>query len=332
LTTAAQSSASNVSIVAAATNNTGGGTASLSGGVSFSNANGLTFYTSAGNAIVGSYSVPTVPTSYVSNVNGSSGAVSVAGLGTALNLTNLTGTLSVNTAGVSLSLSANSGGGGGYTTPRFEPFPANSATSFAANSLYFAAAYPQAAISFSSLNQMVSIATILGTSTWGNTFTGSYALYSKDSANANRLTLMSSSSYVLAISGSSTQNGGFTLSQGAGSYTASSTNLNAIPNGLNLMSMPFSGSIAGSGEYYVGMAISTSAAGATWNLSWAGATRGTGAINAAISPTTSVTNAVFDQWGFRYTSTSNAWPSSIASNSIQSVSANFAPYIQFALY
>jgi len=78
LTTAAQSSVSNVSAIYAATNNTGGGTATLSGGVSFSDANGLTFYTSAGNAIVGSYSVPAVPTSYVSNVNGSSGAISLA--------------------------------------------------------------------------------------------------------------------------------------------------------------------------------------------------------------------------------------------------------------
>jgi hypothetical protein len=38
----------------AATNSTGGGTASLSSDVSFSAANGVTFYTSAGNAIVGS--------------------------------------------------------------------------------------------------------------------------------------------------------------------------------------------------------------------------------------------------------------------------------------
>lgn len=78
LTTAAQSSASNISIAVAATNNTGGGAATLATSLSFSNANGLTFYTSAGNAIVGSYSMPTVPTAYVSSVNGSSGAISFA--------------------------------------------------------------------------------------------------------------------------------------------------------------------------------------------------------------------------------------------------------------
>lgn len=43
----------------------------------FGNLNGLSFYTSNGS-MVGSYTVPTVPTSYVSQVNGSSGALSLA--------------------------------------------------------------------------------------------------------------------------------------------------------------------------------------------------------------------------------------------------------------
>ena len=53
---ALHTSASRVINIIAATNNTGGGTASLSSNVSFSNANNFTFYTSAGNAIVGSFS------------------------------------------------------------------------------------------------------------------------------------------------------------------------------------------------------------------------------------------------------------------------------------
>lgn len=51
LTTAAQSSASNVSGIVAGTASNGG-TATLSGNVSFSNANGISFFTSAGNAVV----------------------------------------------------------------------------------------------------------------------------------------------------------------------------------------------------------------------------------------------------------------------------------------
>lgn len=42
--------------IIAATNNTGGGTASLSSNVSFSNTNNVSFYTSAGNAVVASFS------------------------------------------------------------------------------------------------------------------------------------------------------------------------------------------------------------------------------------------------------------------------------------
>lgn len=53
---ALHTSASRVINIVAATNSTGGGTASLSSNVSFSNANNFTFYTSAGNAIVASYS------------------------------------------------------------------------------------------------------------------------------------------------------------------------------------------------------------------------------------------------------------------------------------
>ena len=56
---ALNTSASRVINIVAATNNTGGGTASLSSNVSFSAANGLTFYTSAGNAVVGSHNALT---------------------------------------------------------------------------------------------------------------------------------------------------------------------------------------------------------------------------------------------------------------------------------
>ena len=61
LTTAAQSSASNVSGIIAGTASNGG-TATLSGNVSFSNANGISFFTSAGNAVVG-----TVATNYAAS-------------------------------------------------------------------------------------------------------------------------------------------------------------------------------------------------------------------------------------------------------------------------
>lgn len=72
---ALHSSASRVINIVAATDSTGGGAASLSSNVSFSAANGLTFYTSAGNAVVGSYTVPSTA-GLLSAVNLSAGTTS----------------------------------------------------------------------------------------------------------------------------------------------------------------------------------------------------------------------------------------------------------------
>jgi hypothetical protein len=100
---ALHSSASRVVNVVAATNSTGGGTASLSGNVSFSNANGLTFYTSAGGAVVGSHNALT--TAALSNH--SHGNPTLA-------LTNLTGATASNSAGFTLSLEAAAQGATSY--------------------------------------------------------------------------------------------------------------------------------------------------------------------------------------------------------------------------
>lgn len=173
---ALHSSASRVINILAATNNTGGGTASLSSNVSFSNANGLSFYTSAGNAIVGSYTVPTqtqqpmyfslsnsntsantmvfgnlngvswsysngsivgsVQTNYLTTARASTDAVGLntaqsnvtwtvnssgisldnrgyAGTNTTFNGANISGSITLNSVGLNLSLSAALGGGAG---------------------------------------------------------------------------------------------------------------------------------------------------------------------------------------------------------------------------
>lgn len=78
--------------------------------LSFSNAQGVSFATSAGNAIVAS-----VETSYAAS-NHSHGNPTLA-------LTNLSGTTASNSAGFTLSLSAAApGGGAGFTKSRFNPF------------------------------------------------------------------------------------------------------------------------------------------------------------------------------------------------------------------
>ena len=118
---ALNTSASRVINILAATNNTGGGTASLSSNVSFSNANAVSFYTSAGGAIVAS-----VNTSYAAS-NHSHGNPTLA-------LTNISGTTASNSAGLTLSLSAAAPGGGGGLAI------ANSQTTYTSGTAHFSGA------------------------------------------------------------------------------------------------------------------------------------------------------------------------------------------------
>jgi hypothetical protein len=99
---ALNTSVSRVINVVAATNNTGGGTASLSSNVSFSAANGLTFYTSAGGAIVASHNGLT--TARASN--------DAVGLNTALTAGPLA--LTVNSSGISLNAGSAAGTSSGF--------------------------------------------------------------------------------------------------------------------------------------------------------------------------------------------------------------------------
>lgn len=84
---ALNTSASRVMNIIAATNSTGGGTASLSSNVSFSNTHNFTFFTSAGNAIVASFH-----------------NTALAGVGTTFNKTNVTGGMTLNSNGLRLDI------------------------------------------------------------------------------------------------------------------------------------------------------------------------------------------------------------------------------------
>ena len=98
LTTAAQSSASNVSQIIAGTASAGG-TATLTGGVSFSNANGISFFTSAGNAIVA-----TVKTDYLTTAMQSNAGSNFLGTNTALTANGVS--VTANSSGLSLNFPA----------------------------------------------------------------------------------------------------------------------------------------------------------------------------------------------------------------------------------
>lgn len=122
---ALNTSASRVINIVAATNSTGGGAASLSSNVSFSNANAVSFYTSAGGAIVASVNTTyrasndaiglnTAQSNVTWTVNSAGLSLDgrgYAGTGTTFNGANISGSITQNSNGLQLSLSAGAGGG-----------------------------------------------------------------------------------------------------------------------------------------------------------------------------------------------------------------------------
>jgi hypothetical protein len=111
---ALHSSASRVFNIVAATDNTGGGTASLSSNVSFSAANRVTFYTSAGNAIAASINARSSNDALGLNTAGSNVTWTANSSGVSLDARGYAGTatgatnasITVNSGGVSVSVAA----------------------------------------------------------------------------------------------------------------------------------------------------------------------------------------------------------------------------------
>lgn len=115
LTTAAQSSASNVSgvIAATASNAATNQTAQLSGAISFSNTNGVSFYTTASGAVSGIGA--TVKTDYLTTAMASNRGSDFVQANAAFAGTNASGTIASN--GISVSVNAGGGGGAAVSLP-----------------------------------------------------------------------------------------------------------------------------------------------------------------------------------------------------------------------
>lgn len=104
---ALNTSVSRVINIVANTNSTAGGTASLSSNVSFSAANGITFYTSAGGAIVANYGSANLQyTSNTSAITSNAMNTSVSSRFAGINSAITNGSMTVNTSGISINLPA----------------------------------------------------------------------------------------------------------------------------------------------------------------------------------------------------------------------------------
>jgi hypothetical protein len=272
----------------------------------FSNSNGISFGLN-GSTITGSYTVPTVTNSSFSvedsattinpvariafstgnnitltlSTNISSVTVGVshnlAGTNTALNLTNLTGTLSVNSNGVSLSMSADAGGGGGggMTVSQFPqsapPMATSSnysgATTTTAGgsrttvSLYVSPLVVQNVVSFNRVFQLLSHATVAGTGsiTYGN----AYGLYTLNGGTA--LSLVSSFGFGFRLSQNSVTARSHYWYWGTNSTSNSSSvggNISASVARLNMVLYSTGANSLQTGNYWIVYGQTQSSAGA----------------------------------------------------------------------
>jgi hypothetical protein len=165
----------------------------------------------------------------------------------------------------------------------------------------------------------------------------SYALYSQGTAaSTSQMLLMASSSMAIRQSYSSNLSAGYTISQGANSTTYSSAGTGSASawSGQKIASLPFATSLSEGGLYYFGIANSTASVGNT------GAMRIVFMANAEASLTgfgglapngISASNAsiIHEPFGFIYSATSGAWPSTMPLSDMREAVANAYPYVFF---
>lgn len=261
-TTASASNGLTLSLSAAA----GGGVnpaASASNGsfnfttLNFSNANNVTFGTSVGGIITASVAAPGA----AAENNWFELAGNTAGNSTASGSTiQLIGGANITLSGTNGSqISIVGGGGGGAgTLANWEPFQANNGTTFSSlgqNSLYLQKLLPDNNYSFQNFELRMSGSFVSSTNSQVAAHSISYGLYSKNGASyssiATSLMVMSASFNSSTV--------GFTVSQGAGSYTntSNSTNMVSLYTGFKHLYLPFTSTITAGGQYAFAINISS---------------------------------------------------------------------------
>jgi hypothetical protein len=168
---------------------------------------------------------------------------------------------------------AGGGGGGGATMPGWELFPplgGNTAFSTLANgTIYLQKFIAPQNISFNNFERRMSGSTVSSAISAQAAHSITYGLYSLGSgASTSVYSLIASSSIFFQASYSSNLSAGFTVSQGAASYTTSSAGTVAQGSltGFKHIYFPFTTTITAGGLYAVGMIVSSATTGATGPL------------------------------------------------------------------
>jgi hypothetical protein len=234
------------------------GTDSLftSGTVTFGNAFNGSFVTSNGSVVYSNAFLTTAAQSGHSHGNPT------------LNLTNLSGTTASNSAGFTLSLSAGAGGGAA-TIGDYEIFPLGNNSTFSSmgqNSIYFQKFIPVANVSFNNIERRMSGSTVSSALAVNCNYTLDYGLYSRGTgASTSIYSAIATSQLIIRASYSSNLSAGYTISQGAASYTSSSAGTVVLGQltGFRHLYLGMTNTITAGGEYGIAMRMSSATTGNT---------------------------------------------------------------------
>ena len=185
-----------------------------------------------------------------------------------LNLTNLSGTTASNSAGFTLSLSAAAaGGGGGATINNYVPFQLNnnntSFSSMGQNTLYMQFMIPPENVTMNKFEIYARGSFVSSTNSQAYSQTILYGLYSQGTgASSTLMTQVGTSSIGMSVSYNSNTAYGYTLGQGATSFTSSSggTALASHLSGPMHYYMPFASSMEVGKKYAFAFKISSTTA------------------------------------------------------------------------
>jgi outer membrane protein OmpA-like peptidoglycan-associated protein len=305
--------------------------------LSFGNLNGLSFYTSNGS-IVGSYT----DAGGGGGGNGIAADTRTAGGGSTVLFSNANGvTFGLDAVNGSVMTASVAAGGGGETIGGVELFELNNGTVFSTlgqNSMYFQKFVAWGNFSFNNLELRASGSSASSSISAQAAHTYDYGLYSRGTGASSTLySQITSNRLFIQASYSSNLSAGYTVSQGAGSFTSTSagTVIMSALSGFKHLYMPFTSTITAGGQYAIAMRMSSATTGNTGPLRlgvkqmtmYSNLSIGRIDVNNGIS----ISNAsrVGDFAQGVYSATSSNLPGSIAISGFTNAVSQARMYIQF---
>lgn len=323
--------------------------------LAFSNANNVTFGTSAGSIITASVAPPgaaaennwfnLLGANTAGNTTASGSTIGLSGINLTLSGTNGSainisapatsslvgaGNISISTNGSTISIS-----GSQQTLSNWEVFPQGNNSTFSSmgqNSLYIQKLNPENNYAFNNFELRASGSFVSSSNSQVVAHSISYGLYS---LNAGTWSSIATSLMAMSASFNSSTAYGITMSQGAGSYTVTSNNSNLASylSGFKHFYLPFTSTITAGGQYAFAFAVSSASTVGTspHRLAFLNQTIINNLTIGKISPTSiSASNASFvGDFAMGVGSvTTGAMPSSIAETALTNQVSQGRLYIQ----